>query len=350
MSSALFENQDLVLLQSSVSKWLDSLPVEDIVRRRVDGSASLLDGLVSLGAFAVAVDENCGGAGLGLPGVAVITQELGRRGLQAPVISQGLLAVDLLSACDTPDAHTWLSKIAEGQCHLAVAPFDGAPHLQLATNGTITAQWRYVADTRHADHLLMVTPGPDPALRVLPVSALTITPLDMVDGSDFAHVAVEQAQALSLGSLADGDTLARIMDRTRLALAWEMIGLAETGLSTTCEYLRVREQFGRKIGSYQALQHRLAKAYISIELASASAESALMAGDAQAFSVAATTANTMAAEALHAMSNETVQLHGGIGMTDEHLTGHYLKRARVLETVYGGRAPLAARFAELNGY
>jgi alkylation response protein AidB-like acyl-CoA dehydrogenase len=144
----------------------------------------------------------------------------------------------------------------------------------------------------------------------------------------------------------------QVLDRARAGACAEMLGLAEQAFQTTLDYLKTRVQFGQPLASFQPLQHRMAGLYTQIELARSAVETALEALDegredaARIVSAAKVAAN----EAARAMSNEMVQLHGGIGMTDAHNAGLYLKRARVLENAWGNAGFHRERFARLSGF
>lgn len=131
-----------------------------------------------------------------------------------------------------------------------------------------------------------------------------------------------------------------------------MLGVASQAFDITLNYLKLREQFGQLIGSFQALQHRAAMMFGELELARSSVEAALAACDDEASDRASlvSVAKVKMGEALFLISNELIQLHGGIGMTDAHDAGLFLKRARALETTYGNRAFHRDRFARLQGF
>jgi alkylation response protein AidB-like acyl-CoA dehydrogenase len=144
-----------------------------------------------------------------------------------------------------------------------------------------------------------------------------------------------------------------ILDRARIGLAAEMLGQASEAFEITSEYLKTRKQFGQVIGGFQALQHRAAKLFTDLELTRSCVLAALDAldrDDAKRIPEYASLAKARAAETLHLASNEMVQLHGGIGMTDAHDAGFYLKRARVAEALYGGAAFHRDRYATLMGF
>jgi alkylation response protein AidB-like acyl-CoA dehydrogenase len=143
-----------------------------------------------------------------------------------------------------------------------------------------------------------------------------------------------------------------VLDRARAGLAAEMLGSAAEAFERTVQYLKERKQFGVPIGSFQALKHRAALLFCEIELARSAVTAALAALDAKAndASQLASLAKAKAGDALFLASNEGVQMHGGIGMTDEHEIGFFLKRARVAQAAFGGSAFHRDRYASLMGY
>ena len=146
--------------------------------------------------------------------------------------------------------------------------------------------------------------------------------------------------------------LEQILDRARIGVAAEMLGASDAAFEMTSEYLKVRKQFGQLIGSFQSIQHRAAIMFTELELTRSCVVAALDALDRNANDISelASLAKARAAETLHLVSNETVQMHGGIGMTDAHEAGLYLKRARVAEGLYGGESFHRDRYARLLGY
>jgi alkylation response protein AidB-like acyl-CoA dehydrogenase len=175
-----------------------------------------------------------------------------------------------------------------------------------------------------------------------------------MDSRAAADVQFTDVQISDDQRLGDTSLIGRVLDRARLGLAAEMLGHAQASFEITSDYLKTRTQFGQLIGSFQALQHRAAKLFVEIELC----RSAVMAGlsliDAgesdEKIAEAASMAKSLIGDTLHTMSNEMVQMHGGIGMTDAHDSGLYLKRARVQEALYGSASFHRARYAALNGF
>jgi alkylation response protein AidB-like acyl-CoA dehydrogenase len=178
----------------------------------------------------------------------------------------------------------------------------------------------------------------------------------MVDSRNTASVefdGVELAEDAVLGRLDDGaDTLELVLDYARAGLAAEMVGSATAAFERTVQYLKDRKQFGVPIGSFQALKHRAAQLFCEIELARSAVLAALLALDAKANDAAAlvSIAKAKAGDAFFLAGNEGVQMHGGIGMTDEHEIGFFLKRARVAQAAFGDGPFHRDRYAALQGY
>jgi alkylation response protein AidB-like acyl-CoA dehydrogenase len=168
---------------------------------------------------------------------------------------------------------------------------------------------------------------------------------------ELANVEVEASAVL--GGVDSGFALLDgMLDRARAGLGAEMLGTAAQAFDMTLAYLKTREQFGKVIGSFQALGHRAAMLFTSMELARSCAEGALQALDAKADNAAelCSLSKSKVGDFLHEMSNQLIQIHGGIGMTDEFDAGFYLKRARALETLYGNQAFHRDRYARLLGF
>jgi alkylation response protein AidB-like acyl-CoA dehydrogenase len=185
---------------------------------------------------------------------------------------------------------------------------------------------------------------------------VTRTALKTLDAHAAANVScagVELGADAVLGAVDGGyGLLEQILDRARIGAAAEMLGAADAAFEMTSEYLKVRKQFGQLIGSFQSLQHRAAIMFTELELTRSCVAAALDALDRNANNISelASLAKARAGETLHLVSNETVQMHGGIGMTDAHDSGLYMKRARVLEGLYGGESFHRDRYARLAGY
>lgn len=309
--------------------------------------------MAELGWAGMTARQAQGGLGLGMAAYCAVAEELGRELAVSPILSSGLLAPALLE--DRPDL---VEAIIAGEAIVALALEEGAHHDAPvhATAAPVEGGWRvlaakrYVLDAPDADWFLVTARvGTEQALFLVPRDGVTVQPLDMIDGRSIGHVAVDGvAQRLDV----DAARLALALDRGRLGLAAEMLGAASRAFEIILDYLKTREQFGRLIGSFQALQHRAGQMLVDLELARACVGHGCALADAQdaGFAEVAGLAKYMAGEALHRISNEMVQMHGGIGMTAEHPAGRYLRWARVSEMLLGDATWLARRHADLNGY
>ncbi|HBH45627.1 MAG TPA: acyl-CoA dehydrogenase, partial [Hyphomonas atlantica] len=268
----------------------------------------------------------------------------------------------------------WLPKIAGGDATFALA-LDETAHfnpLGVATeaerNGqgyTLNGMKRFVADAHHADMLIVVARTYGEAgdrhgltLFLVPADAkgVSVQTLNSVDSHGAAHITLEDVivpDSAIIGAVDKGaDVLEPVLDRAAIGQAAEMLGSAQAAFDMTLEYLNSRKQFGQLIGSFQALQHRAAKMFTELELTRSCVAAALAAVDEGKDNVAelASLAKAKASELVHLVSNECVQMHGGIGMTDDADPGLYMKRARVQEAMFGSASWHRDRYARLAGY
>ena len=180
--------------------------------------------------------------------------------------------------------------------------------------------------------------------------------LTLIDGRGAADIQFDNVSVGPEAVLGNVDAgwavLDPTLDRARACLAAEMLGTALAAFEMTIDYLKTRVQFGQPIGAFQALQHRAAAMYGELELSRSCVEAALAAIDAQGDDIAllCSLAKAHVGATLFLVSNELIQMHGGIGMTDAHDAGLYLKRARAAEYLYGNRAFHSDRFARLSGF
>jgi len=195
-------------------------------------------------------------------------------------------------------------------------------------------------------------------LFVVPANTpgVTRTAMALMDGRGYASVQFEgvmlDSDAVLGDSMQGGAILRATLDRAAAAQSAEMLGGASRAFEMTLEYLKTRKQFGQVIGGFQALGHRAAELYSAMEISRSCAEAALQALDGGADNAEALCALAKAkvGDFLYLMSNELIQMHGGIGMTDEFDAGLYLKRARVQEAAFGNRSFYRNRYAELAGF
>ena len=178
----------------------------------------------------------------------------------------------------------------------------------------------------------------------------------MVDSRNSANITLKKVTASKddiLGEESYGAAiLEEVLDRAQIAISAEMLGNASQAFDITLEYLKERKQFGAVIGSFQALQHRAAEMYSELELTKSSVIAACVAADEKSNDLRrmASLAKFKAGETNHLVTNEAVQMHGGVGVTDEYDVGLYLKRARVTEQIFGNSEYHLDRYATLSEY
>ncbi|MGJ4902401.1 acyl-CoA dehydrogenase family protein [Bradyrhizobium sp. HKCCYLS2058] len=358
----------------------DKAPVSHLrklrdVRDETGFSRELWATFAEMGFAGLLVPEEHGGSGLGAVEAGVVMEEIGRTLMPSPFFATAVLSASALTrAGSAAQKSEYLPKIANGALLAALALDEGAKHrplhttLQAARSGNgfkLSGAKAMVVDGHVADLLLVVgrsagAPGERDGLTLFLVDpkakGVAIERTIMVDAHNAARVTLDNVEVTAdhvLGEVDGGAaTLSAVLDLGRGAVASEMVGLSEEVFGRTVAYLKERKQFGKAIGEFQALQHRAAQLYIEIEITRAAVLKALQALDADpagapaAVAVAKARAGTTATRAVQ----EGVQMHGGMGMTDQFDIGFFMKRARVCEEMLGDANYHAAQLAQLRGY
>lgn len=337
--------------------------------------AELWREIVGMGWPGIAISEQQGGAGLGLAGLGVVLEQLGRHLSITPMNSTvlcGASAVQLLGQASQQSA--LLPAVIEGSLILSLA-WDEAPHFdpfRVATTAVASGNgWvlngckRGIADVSTVDQFLVVvrvagssTDREGLAVFMVPRTAaglrFEVTP--MVDDRNHGEIVLDGVRVASEAVLGGGpaaaSSLERLADVINAGLAAELLGISEEAFARTLRYLKERSQFGKLIGSYQALQHRTANWFVELQLARSVVEEALIALDAGAAqaSALASMAKAKVSQVAELSTNEAIQMHGGVGMTDAYDIGLFIKRARVLEQAFGDQHYHLDRLATLEGY
>jgi alkylation response protein AidB-like acyl-CoA dehydrogenase len=339
-------------------------------------SRALWKQMAELGWVGIPFSESLGGAGMGLAELAVVLEELGRNLAPEPFVSTVLLAgsVIQLGGSDAQQKR-WLEPVVRGDAFLALAQQERASRFDLHRVATraeqsgggfrITGEKIAVLDGAAADAIVVVarTAGAEDDRRGISLflvekgaRGLRVERQSRVDSRGSALVRLDGCEVAGdarIGALGEGlSVLEAAVDRAAVGISAEMLGSMSEAFARTLDYLKHRIQFGVPIGSFQALKHRAAELFIQIELcrsAVMAAARALDAGSPDA-SKLASLAKARCSDAAILVANEAIQMHGGIGMTDEHEIGFYLKRARVAELTLGDGAWHRARWARLAGY
>ncbi len=330
--------------------------------------------LCDLGFAGVAWPEALGGSGLGASELALVMEELGRTLAATPLLASVVLAGELIRLSGNAAQRAWLAEVAAGSTLLALACDEGPLHapFRVATRAersgtryTLRGQKAFVLDAHVADRLLVVarTSGDVASRAGLTVFALErdapglyVQRLGMVDSRNAARVTLD---GVNLGDEAAvgvvdhaAPCLEAVFDRACILLSAEMLGSANAAFELTLAYLKTRRQFGVLIGSFQGLKHRAADLYAELSMARSVVSDALCALDADRDDRArvASMAKARLSDLLIRVAGEGIQMHGGIGVTDEHDIGLFYKRARVAELLLGDGTFHRDRFARLSGY
>ncbi|UJJ31575.1 acyl-CoA dehydrogenase family protein [Halopseudomonas maritima] len=370
---SLIYNEDQQQLLDSARDYLAARsPVSAQRALRDQGVAQGFDsgvwqGMVELGWSAVAFAEEQGGLDFGFAGYAPIFEQIGQHLSAAPLLSSVVLCGSLIEQLASAEQQqALLPQLISGAQRYALALDEHDRHqpdkctLQAVAEGDgyrLDGSKCWVADGVEADGWLVVARLPDGLRGVFVVPAgtagVSVAPRRMIDARNMAALSLQQVELPAEALLNSGDTeaaLERALDRGRACLAAELLGICDRLLDTTVEYLKTRVQFDAPIGSFQALQHRAARLYVQQQLARNAVMAAFEALDREQGDIAerrrlVALAKWKANQAAQLISNEAVQMHGGIGVTDELDIGLYLKRVRVAQAQLGRSDLMAARYA-----
>ncbi len=382
MSLVLTEEQNM-LRDAARSFCLENSPVSVLRKLRDENDATgfdrhLWEQMVELGWAGMALPEQYGGFEFGYSGLGIVLEETGRTLVSSPLISTVLLGATAINiAASDQQKADLLPKVIAGDLTLAFA-IDETPFHQprkLATSARqdgeayrINGRKCFVLDGHVANLIIVVARvdnggAEDDAVALFLVdpeaSGVTVQRTDMVDSRNSANVILEEVLVPAEALLGHGALpvakLDSVLDIARIGVAAEMLGSVQQVFEQIIEYLKQREQFGVLIGAFQALQHRAAIMYSEIELCKSSVRAALSALDDQDTSAEeiarlASLCKAKLCEVGELVSNEGIQMHGGIGMTDEFDIGFYLKRARVAQQFLGDASFHRDRYATLQHF
>ena len=331
--------------------------------------------MVKLGWPGILIPEEFGGSNFGVTGIGVILQECAKTLTPSPLFATGVLGAYAITQFGNDDQKSnYLPKIVSGEITIALAIDETSHHEPSKTemtakkndsNFVLNGKKIFVIDGASADILIVLArtsgvKGDSTGLSLFilnsDTSGIETKKLDMADSRNYANISFNEViidESSLLGDLETaGETVESILDIGRIAMSAEMLGNAESAFEITLDYLKQRKQFGALIGSFQALQHRAAEMFCEIELTKSSVMAAMRAADENSNELQrlSSLSKTMAGETLHLVSNEAIQMHGGIGVTDEYDIGFFLKRARVAEQIFGSAKYHTERYANLSGF
>ena len=370
---------DQKLIQDTARSFLaDEGSIAKQLRRARDSNCpdgfrhALWKQFAELGLTGICIPEAAGGAGMGATEAGLVLEEIGRNLTPSPFLTTAVAAVRALEG--SAQAERWFPGILSGETVAALAIDEGKHHdpaavaLEARRSGNgfaLSGAKQFVVHAASADLMLVAartagSPGETQGITMFAVekgvSGLEVENVTLTDASKAARLTFDDVKVDADAVVGEVDAgwahLARALNAGRAGAAAELVGVAAGASGMTFDYLKQRKQFGKLIGEFQVLQHRAAHLYGEIEVARAAALKAaalLDAGDPRAelmVSVAKAKAGRSAALAVQ----EGVQMHGGIGMTDEHDIGLYMKREAVLSELFGSPRFHANRVAELSGY
>ena len=374
-------NEEQQFLKDTAKNFAEErTPVNHFRSLRDDNDSKLWDTdiwqeMVKLGWSGILIPEEFGGSNFGVAGISVILQECGKTLTPSPLFATGVLGAHAITHFGTEEQkNNYLPKIVSGEITTAIAIDETSHHDPLKTNMSavlkddayiLNGKKVFVVDGASADIFIVLArtsgnSGDNTGLTLFIVENnqpnIEVTKLSMADSRNYANISFSDVVIQKEDILGDveagGEAIENILDIGRIAISAEMLGNAEAAFESTINYLKERKQFGVLIGTFQALQHRAAEMFCELELTKSSVMAAMQGADDNSNELQrlASLAKTIAGETLHLVSNEAIQMHGGIGVTDEYDLGFYLKRARVVEQIFGSSKFHTERYANISGF
>jgi alkylation response protein AidB-like acyl-CoA dehydrogenase len=315
-----------------------------------------------MGFTGILVDEADGGLGLGHVEAGIVLEEIGRNLTPSPFLITAVAVVEALRG--TAVRERWLPGILSGDTVAALALDEGPKHRPEATsmraersgNGfRLSGLKQFVVQGASAD-FFVVAANTDEGLSLFVVEkeakGLSVEGVRLADSSIGARLEFDNVEVDADALIGGAEVLSRVLNAGRAGAASEMVGLGSAAMGMTVEYLRQRKQFGKLIGEFQALQHRSAHLYSELEIARAAALKAqqLLDEGSEEAEAMVSVAKAKCGRVSTLAVQEGVQMHGGMGMTDEYDIGLYMKRDRVLNELFGDANYHADKLARLKGY
>lgn len=378
---ALVLNEEQEMLKESAQGFLaEHAPVSELRAQRDAGSDkgysdTLWSQMANMGWAAILVPEEYGGLAFGHVGMAQIVEQSGRTLTASPLLSTAILGVTAINVAGSEvQKSELLEAIAGGELTMALAVDETIHHdpVQTAMSAVLkdgsyvlNGEKRFVVDGSTADKLIVATrtsgsPGDMKGISLFLVDrtadGVNVKRTQMLDGRNAAIITFTNVEVSIDALLGEQDkgfaALSATLDAGNAHIAAELLGIAQESFDRTLHYMKERKQFGALIGSFQALQHRAAHWWSEIEMCKSvvlKVMQSLDEGDVKS-SALASIAKAKLCEVAELSTNEAIQIHGGIGMTDEYEIGFFIKRARPAQMLLGGYNYHANRFALISGY
>ena len=371
-------NEDQNMLKDSAKSFCTDMTPITQLRKLRDGKdeygfdQDAWKQMVELGWAGIIVPEEFGGLGFGHIGLGVVMEECGRMLTASPLFATAVLGTTAILCGGTQEQKSsLLGQVVAGELLMALALEETPHHNPYGIETTakksksgykVTGSKKFVLDGHVANKLVVVArtggkPGDRNGLTLLLVdrdaAGVSVARTIMADSRNAANIEFKGAEGTLLGKAGKGaELLDRVLDTGRILLSAEMLGGIQECFDRTVEYLKTREQFGVPIGSFQALKHRAAQMFCEVELSKSVVLEALSALDEDSSQIPelASLAKARLNDTYNLVSSEGVQMHGGIGMTDEYEIGFFMKRSRVCEHTLGNSAFHRDRYGQLQGY
>ncbi|NVJ69616.1 MAG: acyl-CoA/acyl-ACP dehydrogenase [Alphaproteobacteria bacterium] len=372
MAMVLNEEQQL-LKESAEGFFAEKAPISQIRSLRdnkdeVGYAGHLWLAMCNMGFAGLMIDEEYDGTGFGCVGAGIVAEAMGKTLVAAPFHSSCIMGAALIQAAGSAEQKKeHLPAIAFGETIVTLALDETSRHNPEATamkveGGKLHGLKTFVPDGHVADKIIVLArtsgqPGDRDGLSLYMVDrgvpGLIVDRVVSMDSANWSKMTFEGVEATELlGEEGKAmDVLEPVLDRARIIVAAELLGIAQQTFEITMEYIKERKQFGVPIGSFQGLQHRAAEWFGEVEVTRSAVLKALQVadtgGDIRWF---ASLAKAKASKTAELATNEAIQMHGGMGVTDEFDLGFFIKRARVLQHLYGDFNYHADRFATCSGY
>tara|TARA_B100000795_G_C22792342_1_gene437565 strand:+ start:1397 stop:2545 length:1149 start_codon:yes stop_codon:yes gene_type:complete len=381
---ALVLSEDQQLLKDSAKSFCEQNAPISVLRRLRDSKdeqgydQAVWSQMIELGWAGMAIPEAYGGYDFGYGGLGIVLEETGKTLVSSPLISTVLVGATAIAQLGSEkQKQNFLPKIIAGELLTALALDEHTSHnpIKIATTAvkveggySLNGSKTFVLDGHIANMLIVVArtsseTSNEQGISLFLVDAnaegLSVARTIMVDSRNSSNIQFDNvvvAEEAVLGKLDQGFSgLDRVLDIARIGIAAEMLGSMQAVFESILAFLKQREQFGVLIGSFQGLQHRAAEMYSEIELCKSAVRAALSGLDDPETTQAevaelASMAKAKLSEVFFLVSNEGIQMHGGIGMTDEFDVGFFIKRARVAQQFLGDASFHRDRYASLNGF
>jgi alkylation response protein AidB-like acyl-CoA dehydrogenase len=365
-------NEEQVALQDTVRRFVAKDYTFEVRRAILESapgwSRDVWQALADLGVLALNIDEDHGGLGYGPQETGLVMSAFGAGLLLEPYLASAVIAPALIRRCLPPKGNPryaerasadfleqWLPAIATGETVVVLAHADARSEPVTEINGSLTGRKAVVAHGGCADLLLVsaqTASGATGLFAVTPgIEGVSLREYPTLDGQRAADVVLNDAPAVRIDAGHALDAIDAALDIGLAALCAEAVGIMEATVAATTDYLKTRQQFGQPIGRFQALQHRMADMLLHLEQARSMSYLAAMHctnEDKSARQRSLSAAKVTIGQACRFIAQNAVQLHGGMGMTDELMLSHWFKRLTTIEMSFGDTDFHLQRFAKLS--